>query len=172
MYKAVIAGYARSPFTMAKKGELIDIKPVNLLSEVIKKLVTQSKINPNDIEDIVVGDEVLSYNGKDLVVSKVIATKPTIVGHRNLLTLAGDGICNIEFTPEHPFLTKEGWKSVTPEEKQYGTLEPGDEINCCGAWKKISSIDIIDSTPDKKVYNFTVKEFHSYVANGIIVHNK
>tara|TARA_B100001741_G_C16516874_1_gene582674 strand:+ start:364 stop:1488 length:1125 start_codon:yes stop_codon:yes gene_type:complete len=55
MYKAVIAGYARSPFTMAKKGELIDIKPVNLLSEVIKKLVTQSKINPNDIEDIVVG---------------------------------------------------------------------------------------------------------------------
>ena len=55
MYKAVIAGYARSPFTMAKKGELIDIKPVNLLSEVIKKLVTQSKVNPNDIEDIVVG---------------------------------------------------------------------------------------------------------------------
>lgn len=125
-----------------------------------------------NIEDIVVGDEVLSYNGKDLVVSKVIATKPTIVGHRNLLTLTGDGICNIEFTPEHPFLTKEGWKSVTPEEEQYGTLEPGDEINCCGAWKKISSIDIIDSTPDKKVYNFTVKEFHSYVANGIIVHNK
>ena len=125
-----------------------------------------------NIEDVVVGDEVLSYNGKDLVVSKVIATKPTIVGHRNLLTLAGDGICNIEFTPEHPFLTKEGWKSVTPEEEQYGKLEPGDEINCCGAWKKISSIDIIDSTPDKKVYNFTVKEFHSYVANGIIVHNK
>ncbi len=55
MYKAVIAGYARSPFTMAKKGELIDIKPVNLLSEVIKKLVTQSKVNPNDIEDVVVG---------------------------------------------------------------------------------------------------------------------
>ena len=55
MYKSVIAGYSRSPFTMAKKGELIDIKPVNLLSEVIKKLVTQSKVNPNDIEDIVVG---------------------------------------------------------------------------------------------------------------------
>ena len=26
MYKTVIAGYSRSPFTMAKKGELIDIK--------------------------------------------------------------------------------------------------------------------------------------------------
>ena len=55
MYKSVIAGYSRSPFTMAKKGELIDIKPVNLLAEVIKNLVSKSKINPNDIEDIVIG---------------------------------------------------------------------------------------------------------------------
>ena len=55
MYKSVIAGYVRSPFTMAKKGELIDVKPVNLLAEVIKNLVSKSKINPNDIEDIVVG---------------------------------------------------------------------------------------------------------------------
>jgi len=55
MYKAVIAGYTRSPFTMAKKGELIDIKPVNLLAEVIKNLVYKSKVNTNDIEDIVVG---------------------------------------------------------------------------------------------------------------------
>ena len=55
MYKSVIAGYFRSPFTMAKKGGLIDVKPVNLLAEVIKNLVSKSKINPNDIEDIVVG---------------------------------------------------------------------------------------------------------------------
>ncbi len=55
MYKAVIAGYSRSPFTMARKGELIDIKPVNLLAEVIKGLVSKSKINQNDIEDVVIG---------------------------------------------------------------------------------------------------------------------
>ena len=55
MYKSVIAGYSRSPFAMAKKGELIDIKPVNLLSEVIKNLVSKSKINSKDIEDIVIG---------------------------------------------------------------------------------------------------------------------
>ena len=55
MYKSVIAGYFRSPFTMAKKGGLIDVKPVNLLSEVIKNLVSKSKINPNDVEDIVIG---------------------------------------------------------------------------------------------------------------------
>ena len=55
MYKTVIAGYSRSPFTMAKKGGLIDIKPVNLLAEVIKNLISKSKVNPDDIEDIVIG---------------------------------------------------------------------------------------------------------------------
>ena len=55
MFKAVIAGYSRSPFTMARKGELIDIKPVNMLAEVIKSLTTKSKINKEDIEDIVIG---------------------------------------------------------------------------------------------------------------------
>ena len=55
MYKAVIAGYSRSPFTMARKGELIDTKPVNLLAEVINNLVSKTKINRNYIEDIVVG---------------------------------------------------------------------------------------------------------------------
>ena len=55
MYKTVIAGYSRSPFTMARKGELIDVKPVNLLADVITNLVSKSKINKKDIEDIVVG---------------------------------------------------------------------------------------------------------------------
>jgi acetyl-CoA acyltransferase len=55
MYRAVIAGYSRSPFTMARKGELIDVKPVNLLTEVVNNLVLKNKINKEDIEDIVVG---------------------------------------------------------------------------------------------------------------------
>ena len=55
MYKSVIAGYTRSPFTMAKKGELIDVKPVNLLANVIKNLISKTKIDPKDIEDIVIG---------------------------------------------------------------------------------------------------------------------
>ena len=55
MFKAVIAGYSRSPFTMARKGELIDVKPVNLLAEVINNLVSKTKINKSDIEDIVIG---------------------------------------------------------------------------------------------------------------------
>ncbi len=55
MYKAVIAGYSRSPFTIAKKGGLASVKPNNLLSGVIKDLILKSKVNPDDIEDVIVG---------------------------------------------------------------------------------------------------------------------
>ena len=55
MYNSVIAGYSRSPFAMANKGRLIDTKPVNLLAEVIKNLISQSKINPKEIDDVVIG---------------------------------------------------------------------------------------------------------------------
>ena len=55
MYNTVIAGYSRSPFTMADKGGLVDIKPVNLLAEVIKNLIFKTKINPDQIEDVIIG---------------------------------------------------------------------------------------------------------------------
>ena len=55
MYKSVIAAYSRSPVTMARKGALIDTKPVNLLADVIKNLVSKSNVKKEDIEDIVVG---------------------------------------------------------------------------------------------------------------------
>ena len=55
MFKSVIAGYTRSPFTIAKKGELINVKPDELLSEVIKNLISKSKINKSDIEDVIIG---------------------------------------------------------------------------------------------------------------------
>ena len=55
MFKPVIAGFSRSPFTMARKGALIDTKPVNLLAEVIKNLVSKSNVKKYDIEDIIIG---------------------------------------------------------------------------------------------------------------------
>jgi acetyl-CoA acyltransferase len=55
MFKSVIAGYSRSPFTIAKKGALTDVKPDELLSEVIKHLISKTQINKKDIEDVIVG---------------------------------------------------------------------------------------------------------------------
>ena len=46
MFKSVIVGYSRSPFTIAKKGALIDVKPDELLSEVIKDLLVKQIYSP------------------------------------------------------------------------------------------------------------------------------
>ena len=55
MFKAVIAGYYRSPFTPAKKGDLVNVKADDLLCKVIKNTISKSKINPEDIEDVIIG---------------------------------------------------------------------------------------------------------------------
>lgn len=55
MKNVVIAGYCRSPFTPAQKGALARVRPDDLLAQVIKGLVAKTQINPDDIEDLIVG---------------------------------------------------------------------------------------------------------------------
>jgi len=55
MKSIVICGYARSPFTLARKGGLAKVRPDELVGQVIKSLVAKSGIDPNDIEDVVMG---------------------------------------------------------------------------------------------------------------------
>ena len=53
--EAVIAGYARSPFTPAKHGALARIRPDDLMAQVVRALIERSGARPEDIEDIIVG---------------------------------------------------------------------------------------------------------------------
>jgi acetyl-CoA acyltransferase len=55
MKNIVIAGYARSPFTPAKKGSLVRFRPDELAAEVIRALVDRTGVKAEDIEDIIVG---------------------------------------------------------------------------------------------------------------------
>jgi acetyl-CoA acyltransferase len=55
MTHAVIAGYARSPFAPARKGGLTRVRPDEMAAEVVRALITRSRVNPADIEDIIVG---------------------------------------------------------------------------------------------------------------------
>ena len=55
MPSAVIVGFKRSPFTIANKGGLANIRPEDILSQVINDLVENSNVNINDIEDIIAG---------------------------------------------------------------------------------------------------------------------
>ena len=55
MHNAVIAGYSRSPFTISYKGDLKTVRPEDLLAQVINNLISEPKLNKNDIEDVIIG---------------------------------------------------------------------------------------------------------------------
>ena len=57
MKNAVIAGYVRSPFTPANKGELARVRPDELAAQVIKGLVEKTGVKTEDIEDLILGCE-------------------------------------------------------------------------------------------------------------------
>ena len=55
MSSAVIVGFKRSPFTISRKGGLAEVRPEDILSQVINDLVKSTNINKDDIEDIIAG---------------------------------------------------------------------------------------------------------------------
>lgn len=55
MKKVVVAGYARSPFTLAKKGELAYVRPDELAAQVVRALVARTGVPADDIEDLILG---------------------------------------------------------------------------------------------------------------------
>jgi acetyl-CoA acyltransferase len=55
MKNSVIAGYARSPFTPAKKGALARVRADDMAAAVIRGLIEKTGVAAEDIEDIIVG---------------------------------------------------------------------------------------------------------------------
>ena len=55
MTNVVIAGYARSPFHFAGKGELARVRADDLCAQVVRELIARTKVKPEDIEDLIVG---------------------------------------------------------------------------------------------------------------------
>ncbi len=55
MRNVVIAGYARSPFTLARKGALTKVRPDDMAAQVIKGLLERTGVDGKAIEDVIVG---------------------------------------------------------------------------------------------------------------------
>ncbi len=55
MTNVVIAGYARSPFHLAGKGELARVRPDDLAAQTIRGLLDKTGVDPAEIEDIILG---------------------------------------------------------------------------------------------------------------------
>jgi acetyl-CoA acyltransferase len=55
MTKAVIVGYARTPFHFAIKGALARVRPDDLAATAVRAVLERTGVPPEDIEDLIVG---------------------------------------------------------------------------------------------------------------------
>jgi hypothetical protein len=131
-----------------------------------------------NIEDIRLNDEVFSVNKQNYIantnkVSEVHDIEPS---EQILITINN----SITSTDGHLYLTKGGWKSYNPEKSrkiyaeydlEISKLELGDILFTADMGEvELKSLSV--KTEVTKVYNFTVENDNTYVANNFIVHNK
>ena len=146
------------------------------------------------IKDIEIGDWVYSYHMdyKEEITGEVIELHNTTklsdhvkrnesVGEEGMGYFYLNGDKKILFTPEHPWLTEDGWKAISPDsdqepfksEQESKTLEVGDMIySTDDGFQEVFQIDFLSVEEDEVVYNFTVKDTHTYLVGGFVVHNK
>ena len=55
MKNVIIAGFYRSPFTLAHKGLLKRVRPDELVAQVIRGLVDATQVEPENLEDLILG---------------------------------------------------------------------------------------------------------------------
>lgn len=133
------------------------------------------------IEDIKVGDFVMSFNEVDQTQepAKVLELENPIRDHIYTLSLS-DGR-EIEVTREHPFYTKEQkWASLYPPETYeesglvVSAIEAGNHIlDQDGKWVRINSISYEEIPEGIQTYNLkVVNKNNNYYADGLLVHNK
>ncbi|MBR2138163.1 MAG: hypothetical protein IKC22_07500 [Bacilli bacterium] len=117
------------------------------------------------IEEIQVGDQVLSYNDnleifeyKDVI--EVYNNEATELCH--IHTEAEEIVC----TPNHSILTADGWKVASE-------LTSKDSIKTSIGFVQVKSIEIEQLKEKINVYNFNVLGYHTYVVGDglLVVHN-
>lgn len=146
------------------------------------------------IKDIEIGDIVYSYHTEfsEKIDSEVTALHNTTklsdhiernksVGKEGMGWFYINQEKDVLFTPEHPWLTKEGWKAISPDsdqepfksEQESLILSVGDEIySIDDGWIVINSIGFLEAEKNETVYNITIKDTHTYTVGGFVVHNK
>ncbi|BEJ48575.1 hypothetical protein Ri1_11740 [Aeromonas dhakensis] len=139
------------------------------------------------IEALQVGERVRDQYGCN---NRILAVERVLLGERRLY-----GINRLApfFTAEHPFLTTRGWAAIAPAMTRtenptlavlplftgmhlLGWSEHGCAGNLALAPRPVlllvESLCWIDAPPTTALFNLILDGSHSYVANGLIVHNK
>ncbi len=122
--------------------------------------ITMADGSKKNIEDIKVGDEVLTF--PDSLSSNMVKGKVTQV-QNHLVTQYLVINDHLRVTPEHRMFINGQWRVA-------GSAQIGDILRDAN-----NTAVIIDSIQKKhsivQVYNFTVDTYHTYIADGIWVHN-
>lgn len=139
--------------------------------------VTLADNTVKNIEDVQVGETLLGMDG---VHNTVLALDRPQLAERDLYAINGS-----EFfvTPEHPFYTADGWKSIDPtafinkhpelsKEMGLSYLQPGDIIVHLDGPVTVKTIESADFADDMVVYNFMLDGNQTYYADGYLVHNE
>ncbi|MFH1621822.1 MAG: polymorphic toxin-type HINT domain-containing protein [Candidatus Omnitrophota bacterium] len=113
------------------------------------------------IENVQVGDMIMAY---DVDNARTIADKVSEVfvhdDADSYLIVNGE----LKVTANHPVLSNGEWVEI-------GSLRVGDLLlNQKGEHQKIESIEEV--LAKEKVYNFHINPYHTYIANGYVVHNR
>ncbi len=124
------------------------------------------------IENIIVGDEVLSPNG----VNTVKNLYHYILGNQPIYSINN----NIPFvTKPHPFKSTDGWKAINVKAaKEWNPrlaitkLTVGDVLLTRSGTTLVTSITPHAASYTTPIYNFAVDGDEMYYANGYVVHNK
>lgn len=136
-----------------------------------------------NIEDIVVGDEVLSVDMKTMKLESddVMEIPIKIKKYKKIEIIISDST-KIECSPAHPiWVIGKGWSVYSKEEAKselsfnVSVIEVGDVVlkNVNGELIKHKIQDIRDTNEFVEMYNVEfVKQNHNFFANGILVHNK
>jgi intein/homing endonuclease len=112
------------------------------------------------IESVKVGDEVLAFDEKTKTLKKDKVKE--FFQHDAVEYLVVNG--TLKVTSNHPVYSEGKWVEI-------GTLKIGDKLlNSDGTPNPIVSMKKIQA--NVKVFNLEVNPYHTYIANGIVVHNK
>lgn len=142
--------------------------------------VTMSNGEFKNIEDIISGDLILTYDMEKLEYGSGTVTSIESPIKDDIIEFNLSNGTSISSTTEHPFwVIDKGWASYSPDrtmldhQMNVSKLEVGDKL----LDSQGNEIILLEMNSDKqefqKVYNILMSEgAHTYYANGILVHNK
>jgi len=118
------------------------------------------------IEDVIMGDQVLGFNGEGAGVTHVYTRETDHLRELRYRNLKSDQLHRVETTDEHLY-----WVQNRSEWIRAGALEVGDTLALAD-----SQFAIVEATSRREigtvVYNFDVEGLQSYYANGALVYQQ